>query len=130
MAVVPPTITSSQLPRGCTASAGFLGWLERFGSTLLLASRRADRLLLLRAGGLDAEPQEVPAPGPTAVAAEGDELWLGTGHQVWRFSAVTAPPASPAGSGAPTWVARAGLTVGAIGIRDLQATPQGPLFIS
>lgn len=121
---------ASPTPATAAWSDELPSWLAGAEVALLLAARRADRVIALRAGGDAVVAAEIRVPAPMGLARRGEELWIGSGPQLFRLEAVRAPPGSPAGAGALTWVPRRGVTVGAVGARDLQVAEGGPLFVS
>lgn len=112
-----------------TVSRNFTGWLKSRRAALAFTTYQAGKIFFI---GVNAEGSlsvfERTMERPMALAVDGDDLWLSTLYQLWRFSAI--PAAGDYGGYDRLYAPRQSWVTGDIDIHDIRIDAKGPLFVN
>lgn len=112
-----------------TVSRNFTGWLKSRRASLVFTTYQAGKIFFI---GVNAEGSlsvfERTMERPMALAADGDDLYLSTLYQLWRFTAI--PAAGDYGGHDRLYAPRRSWVTGDIDIHDIKIDATGPLFVN
>ncbi len=112
-----------------TTSRHFAGWLKGRRSSLVFTTYQAGKIFFIGVndqGSLSVFERTMERP--MALAVEGDDLYLSTLYQLWRFSAI--PAAGDYGGYDRLYAPRQSFVTGDIDIHDIKIDAKGPLFVN
>jgi uncharacterized protein (TIGR03032 family) len=109
---------------------GFVALLQELGSSLLVSTYQANKLLAVRASGDGLSTLVRTFDRPMGIAADGRRLAVGTRNQVWLFRDAPdiAPRVEPAGRHDACYLPRSSHVTGDIGVHEL-AWAGGELWV-
>lgn len=112
-----------------TVSRNFTGWLKSRRASLVFTTYQAGKIFFI---GVNAEGSlsvfERTMERPMALAVDGDNLYLSTLYQLWRFAAI--PAAGDYGGYDRLYAPRQSWVTGDIDIHDIKIDATGPLFVN
>jgi uncharacterized protein (TIGR03032 family) len=123
------TVTDKTEPFALTVSRNFTGWLKSRRASLVFTTYQAGKIFFIgvnEQGSLSVFERTLERP--MALAVEGDDLYLSTLYQLWRFSAV--PVAGDYGGYDRLYAPRMSWVTGDIDIHDIKIDARGPLFVN
>ena len=112
-----------------TASRHFPGWLKSRRASLVFTTYQAGKIFFVGVndqGSLSVFERTMERP--MALAVDGDDLYLSTLYQLWKFSAV--PAAGDYGGYDRLYAPRQSWVTGDIDIHDIKIDARGPLFVN
>lgn len=112
-----------------TTSRNFTGWLKGRNAALVFTTYQAGKIFFIGVndqGSLSVFERTMERP--MAIAVDGDDLYLSTLYQLWRFSAI--PAAGDYGGYDRLYAPRQSFVTGDIDIHDIKVDAKGPLFVN
>ena len=116
-----PPASAARVAFHYTQTDGFAAVLAGLGSSLLVSTYQANKLLVARAAGAGLSMLVRTFDRPMGLAVDGGRLALGTRDQVWEFrnAADIAPRVEPAGQHDACFLPRSSHFTGDIGVHEL-----------